>query len=69
MLMHYNKFCESNKPSFLTEDYFNQMKRRLYTKDKEFYNQWKDLGESEINWYYVDDEWLYYQNGKKVKNK
>lgn len=69
MLMHYNNFCENNKPSFLTEDYFNQMKRRLYTKDNEFYSQWKDLGESEVNWYYVDNEWIYYKNGKKVDTK
>lgn len=42
------------------------MKRRLYTKDKLFYKQWEDLGESDINWYFVDNEWKYYKNGKKI---
>lgn len=55
-------------PDFHTEDYFNQMKRRLYTKDNEHYKQWSYLGESEENWYYVDDEWLKYINGKKDIN-
>ena len=34
MLIHYNKFCEDNKPPFLTDDYFTQMKKRLYTKEE-----------------------------------
>ena len=42
------------------------MKRRLYTKDKEFYKEFAHLGESEVNWYYVDDKWKYYKNGKVV---
>jgi hypothetical protein len=67
MLMHYNKFCEDNKPPFLTEDYFNQMKRRLYTKDNNHYKQWEELGKSGINWYFVDNEWRYYKNGKQIK--
>lgn len=54
------------KPEFHTEEYFNQMKRRLYTKDKLFYKQWEDLGESDVNWYFVDNEWKYYKNGKKI---
>lgn len=54
------------KPVFHTEEYFNQMKRRLYTKDNLFYKQWKNLGESDINWYYVDNEWRYYKNGKRI---
>lgn len=69
MLIHYNKFCEDNKPSFLTEEYFTQMKKRLYTKNNQHYSQWESLGESEVNWYFVEGEWLYYKNGKRVKNK
>ena len=69
MLMHYNKWLRENAPKFHTEAYFNQMKRRLYTKDKAFYEGFKHLGESFINWYYVDGEWLYYKDGKKVKNE
>lgn len=59
--------CEHIKPSFHTEEYFNQMKRRLYTKDLIFYAQWMNLGMGETNWYYVDNEWRYYKNGKRVK--
>lgn len=56
------------KPPFHTIDFFNQMKRRLYTKDNIFYSQWSFLGESEINWYYVDNQWKFYKNGKLIKN-
>lgn len=54
------------KPNFHTEEYFTQMKRRLYSKNKEYYKQWKSLGESEQNHYYVDGEWLIYENGKRI---
>jgi hypothetical protein len=67
MLMHYNNWLKENAPKFHTEAYFNQMKRRLFTKDKTFYEGFKHLGESFINWYYVDGEWLYYKDGKRVK--
>jgi hypothetical protein len=66
MLLHYNQWLIKNAPSFHTEDYFNQMKRRLYTKNKSFYEAFKGLGESFINWYYVNNEWLFYKNGKRV---
>ena len=67
MLIEYNLYCKTNKPLFHTQEYFNQMKRRLYTKDNEYYKQWAELGESNVNWYYVDNEWRYYENGKRVK--
>ena len=56
------------RPPFHTQEYFNQMKRRLYTKDHEHYKQWAHLGESDINWYYVDGEWLLYRNGKRLSS-
>lgn len=62
-----NDYAESRKPPFHTEEYFDQMKRRLYTKDKEHYKQWADLGESQENWYLVDDEWRKYVNGKRIE--
>lgn len=58
----------NNKPVFIDEYLITQMKRRLYTKDNNYYSQWKDLGESSINFYYVDGNWLYYENGKLIKN-
>lgn len=54
------------RPPFHTQEYFDQMKRRLYTKDNEHYKQWAHLGESDVNWYFVDGKWLYYRNGKRI---
>ena len=56
------------KPDFIDEYLITQMKRRLYTKDNNHYSQWKDLGQSNVNFYYVDGNWLYYENGKLIKN-
>lgn len=68
--IRYSNYANFYRPNFHTKDYFNQMKRRLYTKDKSFYNQWNYLGESNINWYYDNNEnkFIYYENGKRIKN-
>lgn len=55
------------KPNFHTQEYFNQMKRRLFEKDEEYYKQWSYLGKSLDNWYFVDGEWVKYRNGKKLR--
>ena len=55
------------KPDWHTQEYYDQMKRRLYTKDKEHYKQWADLGKSDCNWYFVDGEWRKYVNGKRIE--
>ena len=65
--LFHSEVADEIRPEFHTEEYFNQMKRRLYTKDKEFYSQWAHLGTSEVNWYYVGGQWRYYKNGKQVK--
>lgn len=54
------------KPPFHNEDFFNQMKRRLYTKNPEHYAQWESLGKSQENWYFVDGVMLKYVNGKRI---
>jgi hypothetical protein len=54
-------------PPFHTQEYFDQMRRRLYTKDHEHYRQWAELGESACNWYFVDGEWRKYINGKRIE--
>ena len=54
-------------PDFHTKEYFDQMKRRLYTKDPQRYAGWSHLGTSEINWYFVDGEWRHYKSGKLLK--
>lgn len=50
-----------------TQAYYDQMKRRLYTKDEIHYAQWSHLGKSDYNLYYVDGEWRKYINGKRVE--
>lgn len=62
-----SEYAESCKPPFHTQEYYAQMKRRLYTKDKEHYRQWAHLGESQVNLYYVDGEWRKYVNGKRLE--
>lgn len=64
---HFSRIAEVYTPEFHTKEYFDQMKRRLYTKDPEFYWKWDDLGKSEVNWYFVEGEWRYYLNGKRVE--
>lgn len=51
-------------PNFHTEEYFKNMKKRLYTKDNEHYKQWKILGESYENWYWVNNKWKIYKQTK-----
>lgn len=65
--LFHSEVADEIRPDFHTEEFFNQMKRRLYTKDKKFYSQWAHLGTSEVNWYFVNGEWRYYKNGKQVK--
>lgn len=64
---HFSKIAEVYTPKFHTKEYFDQMKRRLYTKDPEFYKKWADLGKSEVNWYFVEGEWRYYIKGERVE--
>lgn len=54
-------------PPFHTEEFFNQMKRRLYTKNPQHYSQWSYLGESQENWYFVDGVMRKYINGKRIE--
>lgn len=62
----YDKKAIANKPGFLTEEFCNQHKRRLYTKNNNFYAYFYMYGESQENWYYVDGKLLEYINGKIV---
>lgn len=53
--------AEKIKPGFLYSlDYIENMKKRLYTKDKNHYSQWESLGESKVNYYYVSGTWKKY---------
>lgn len=64
---YYSSLCELESPEWHTREYIDNMKRRLYTKDKEHYKQWADLGESNVNMYYVDGQWKYYYNNGQIK--
>ena len=53
------------RPPFLTSDFCDQHKRRLYTKSPTLYPQFASYGKSEENWYFVDGEIVKYIDGKK----
>ena len=63
-----DSWCKLNKPHFHTEEYFTQMKRRLYTKNPEHYAQFAEYGPSDENWYWSPREQkiIKYANGKRV---
>lgn len=63
---YYDKKAMGHKPEFLTEEFCAQHKRRLFTKDNNFYACFYRYGESQENWYYVDGKLLKYINGKIV---
>lgn len=56
-------------PPFHTQEYFDQMKRRLYTKNSEHYKQWAHLGRSDENWYWspTENKFIKYINGKRIE--
>ena len=63
----HNSIAEECKPPFHTEEFFNQMKRRLFTKAPFLYSQWAGLGTSEQNYYWSPSEQkiIKYVNGKR----
>ena len=63
----YNKVAMPLTPPFLTEEFCNQHKRRLYTKNPEYYEEFAEYGTSEENWYYIEGEIVKYINGKKIE--
>lgn len=56
-----------HRPSWHCEEYFSQMKRRLYTKNPAHYAQWFEYGKSDENHYFVDGVWRKYVDGKRVE--
>lgn len=59
---------EANKltPPFLTDEFCDQHKRRLYTKAKELYPQFEQYGTSDIDYYVVNGKLLKYKDGKRI---
>lgn len=64
--IRYSIKADSIKPPFLTDDFCDQHKRRLFTKAPDKYPQFAEYGTSEENWYFVDGELLKYVNGKRI---
>lgn len=64
-----SRYCEVVRPPFHTQEYFDQMKRRLYTKNPEHYKQWAHLGRSDENWYWspTENKFIKYVNGKRIE--
>ncbi len=56
------------RPPFLTDEFCDQHKRRLYTKDPERYAQWDGLGKSYENWYVLNGKTVRYLAGKIIKD-
>lgn len=54
------------RPPFLTDDFCNQHKKRLYTKSPESYQEFAEYGETEENWYVLDGQIVRYIGGKRV---
>ena len=54
------------RPPFLTSDFCDQHKRRLFTKAPELYPQFWPYGKSNENWYFVDGQIVKYINGKRI---
>lgn len=65
----YGTYAKRYRPIFHTQEYFDQMKRRLYTKNPEHYKQWEHLGCSDENWYWSQKEnrFIKYVNGKRIQ--
>jgi len=61
--VEYSEHAEKLKPSFLEDAdwYFDNFKRRLYTKEKKFYSKFESYGESHSNYYHVNNEWKEYK--------
>lgn len=59
----YSKAADYIRPKFHIQEYYDQMKRRLYTKNPIHYVVWERLGESYENWYwsYSENKWLKYK--------
>lgn len=62
----YNHEANKIRPKFLTDEFCDQHKRRLFTKAQNLYPQFADYGTSEENWYAEGNDLIVYQNGKRV---
>jgi hypothetical protein len=61
-----NAYAGMCTPEWHCEEYYINMKRRLFEKDELHYKQWSFLGKSLDNWYYIDGKFVKYRNGKRI---
>lgn len=61
----WSRHADPIRPDFLTDDFCDQHKRRLYTKAPKDYPQFEEFGMSEENWYFLDGAIAKYVKGKK----
>lgn len=64
----WNRVANDTHPLFFDSDFYDQHRRRLYTKSPKDYARFELCGTSDVNWYFVDGEWLHYRNGKVIKD-
>ena len=67
--LKYSNQADKIKPDFMCQSLYDNFRKRLFTKNQEYYNIWKCYGISDTNYYYVDGNWLKYTNGKKEIDK
>lgn len=67
--LKYSNQADKIKPDFMCQSLYDNFRKRLFTKNQEYYNIWKCYGTSDTNYYYVDGNWLKYTNGKKEIDK
>lgn len=60
-------YADNYRPDWHTQEYYDQMKARLFTKNPQHYAQFAEYGTSDYNLYYVDGEWRKYVNGKRIE--
>ena len=65
----WGKKAVSDTPRFFCTPFYQQHRKRLYTKDPKHYVEWHDLGTSEENWYFVDGKLLVYKEGKLIRKE
>jgi hypothetical protein len=54
------------RPDFLTEEFCDQHKRRLYTKAPDKYKDFAKFGKTNENWYFLDGVVVKYIDGKRA---
>lgn len=67
ILSRLNRNANKIRPPFLTDEFCDQHKRRLYTKSPDLYPQFAEYGKSDENWYFLNGQIVKYVNGKRVK--